>query len=77
VTITIVGDFADALSFLATQRAEHIRSLGLHDVRWLAGVDALTWLAQQLPHRGTTTAPANASAGFVDVRDQHRPAPVS
>lgn len=36
MTITIVGDFADALSFLASQRAEHIRSLGLHDVRWLA-----------------------------------------
>jgi hypothetical protein len=36
VTITIVGDFADPLSFLASQRAEHIRSLGLHQVRWLA-----------------------------------------
>jgi len=36
MTITIVGDFADSLSFLASQRAEHLRSLGLHDVRWLA-----------------------------------------
>ena len=36
MTITLVGDFADPLSFLASQRAEHIRSLGLHDVRWLA-----------------------------------------
>ena len=36
MTITIVGDFADHLSFLASQRAEHIRSLGLHQVRWLA-----------------------------------------
>jgi hypothetical protein len=36
VTITIVGDFADSLSFLASQRAEHIRTLGLHQVRWFA-----------------------------------------
>jgi hypothetical protein len=36
MTLTIVGDFADPLSFLASQRVEHIRSLGLHDVRWLA-----------------------------------------
>jgi hypothetical protein len=36
VTITLVGDFADPLSFLASQRAELIRSLGLHEVRWLA-----------------------------------------
>lgn len=36
MTITIVGDFADPLSFLASQRAELIRSLDLHDVRWLA-----------------------------------------
>jgi hypothetical protein len=36
VTITIVGDFADSLSFLASQRAEHIRTLDLHQVRWFA-----------------------------------------
>ena len=36
MTITIVGDFADSLSFLASQRAEHIRSLDLHDVWWFA-----------------------------------------
>lgn len=36
MTITIVGDFADPLSFLASQRAAHIRSLDLHDIRWLA-----------------------------------------
>jgi hypothetical protein len=36
VTITVVGDFADSLSFLASQRVEHIRSLDLHHVRWLA-----------------------------------------
>lgn len=36
MTLTIIGDFADPLSFLASQRAEHIRSLGLHEVRWLA-----------------------------------------
>lgn len=38
MTITIVGDFADPLSFLASQRTEHIRSLDLHDIRWLAVV---------------------------------------
>jgi len=32
VTITIVGDFADPLSFLASQRVEQISSLGLHEV---------------------------------------------
>ena len=36
MSITLVGDFADALSFLASQRAELIRSLGLDEVRWLA-----------------------------------------
>jgi hypothetical protein len=36
LSITLVGDFADALSFLASQRAELIRSLGLDEVRWLA-----------------------------------------
>jgi hypothetical protein len=36
VTITLIGDFADPLSFLASQRVEHIRSLGLHDVEWFA-----------------------------------------
>lgn len=34
--ITIVGDFADPMSFLASQRVEQIRSLGLLDVEWLA-----------------------------------------
>ncbi|HVA59040.1 MAG TPA: hypothetical protein VNG13_00700 [Mycobacteriales bacterium] len=34
--VTIVGDFADPLSFLASQRADQIASLGLHEVRWLA-----------------------------------------
>jgi hypothetical protein len=36
MTITVLGDFADPLSFLASQRAEHVASLGLHQVRWLA-----------------------------------------
>jgi len=36
MTLTVIGDFADPLSFLASQRVEQIRSLGLHDVRWLA-----------------------------------------
>jgi 2-hydroxychromene-2-carboxylate isomerase len=36
MTITVVGDFADPLSFLASQRVEQIRSLGVHDVEWLA-----------------------------------------
>jgi hypothetical protein len=36
MTITVVGDFADPLSFLASQRVEQISSLGLHEVHWLA-----------------------------------------
>lgn len=36
MAITIVGDFVDPLSFLASQRAELIRSLDLHDIHWLA-----------------------------------------
>ncbi len=36
MTITLVGDFADPLSFLASQRVEQIRSLDLHDVHWFA-----------------------------------------
>lgn len=34
--VTIVGDFADPLSFLASQRVEQLSSLGLIDVRWYA-----------------------------------------
>lgn len=36
MTVTIIGDFADPLSFLASQRVEQLRSLGLLDVHWLA-----------------------------------------
>lgn len=36
MTVTVIGDFADALSFLASQRVEQITSLGLAEVRWLA-----------------------------------------
>lgn len=36
ITITVVGDFADPLSFLASQRVEQLASLGLVDVRWVA-----------------------------------------
>lgn len=36
MTITLIGDFADPLSFLASQRVEQIASLGLHEVRWQA-----------------------------------------
>lgn len=36
MNITLVGDFADPLSFLASQRVELFRSLGLHEVQWLA-----------------------------------------
>lgn len=36
MTVTLIGDFADPLSFLASQRIAQIRSLGMHDVRWLA-----------------------------------------
>lgn len=36
MTITLVGDFADPLSFLASQRVEQITSLGLHEIRWEA-----------------------------------------
>src|SRR5581483_10438013 len=34
--IVVFGDFADPLSFLASQRVEQIASLGLHDIEWLA-----------------------------------------
>lgn len=34
--ITVVGDFADPLSFLASQRVERIRALGSFGVEWLA-----------------------------------------
>lgn len=34
--ITVVGDFADPLSYLASQRVAQIRSLGLLDIEWLA-----------------------------------------
>lgn len=34
--IGIVGDFSDPLSFLASQRVEQIKSLGLHQVHWMA-----------------------------------------
>jgi hypothetical protein len=43
----------------------------------LAGVDALTWLAQQLPHRNAPTALADAGVAIGDVPVQHRPAHVS
>jgi hypothetical protein len=36
MTLTLVGDFADPLSFLASQRIEQLRSLGLLDVDWIA-----------------------------------------
>lgn len=36
MTVTIVGDFADPMSFLASQRVEQLRSLGLLDVNWIA-----------------------------------------
>ena len=36
MTVTVIGDFADPLSFLASQRVAQIRSLGVHDVRWVA-----------------------------------------
>lgn len=36
MALTLIGDFADPLSYLASQRVEQIRSLGLHDVQWLA-----------------------------------------
>jgi hypothetical protein len=34
--VTVVGDFADPLSFLASQRVTQIVSLGLLEVRWFA-----------------------------------------
>lgn len=34
--ITLVGDFADPLSFLASQRVAKIASLGVHRVQWVA-----------------------------------------
>jgi hypothetical protein len=34
--LAIIGDFADALSFQASQRVEHIRSLALAELCWLA-----------------------------------------
>jgi hypothetical protein len=36
VKMIIVGDFADPLSYLASQRVAHITALGLADVEWLA-----------------------------------------
>lgn len=34
--VIVIGDFADPLSFLASQRAEQLRSLGLLGFRWCA-----------------------------------------
>lgn len=36
MTVTVVGDFADPLSYLASQRVEQLGSLGVCDLRWLA-----------------------------------------
>ena len=36
MTVTIIGDFADPLSFLPSQRIEQLHSLGRHDVDWIA-----------------------------------------
>ena len=36
MSVLVMGDFADPLSFLASQRVEQIASLGLCDVRWAA-----------------------------------------
>jgi hypothetical protein len=36
MNVTVVGDFADPMSFLASQRVEQITSLGLADINWLA-----------------------------------------
>jgi hypothetical protein len=36
MSVTVVGDFADPLSFLASQRVEQLRSLGLLDPTWAA-----------------------------------------
>lgn len=52
---TLIGDFADPLSFLASQRLEQIHSLGLHDIAWLA-VDG----DRRRPTTGTPLAPETA-----------------
>jgi len=36
MNVTIVGDFADPMSFLASQRVEQITSLELANIKWLA-----------------------------------------
>jgi hypothetical protein len=36
MTVTVIGDFADPLSFLASQRVGRVSSLGPCEVRWLA-----------------------------------------
>lgn len=36
MSVTVLGDFADPLSFLASQRVEQLSSLGAADIGWLA-----------------------------------------
>jgi len=36
MTVTIVGDFADPLSFLASQRLDQLNTSGVSDITWLA-----------------------------------------
>lgn len=55
MSVLVVGDFADPLSFLASQRVEQIVSLGLHEVRWLAVESDRTW-----PVGGRPLDPARA-----------------
>ena len=43
MSVLVIGDFADPLSFLASQRVEQVVSLGLHEVRWLAVQADRSW----------------------------------
>lgn len=59
MSVTVVGDFADPLSYLASQRVEQIRSLGLHTVEWLA---------VETDHLRPMTGTALTDAGAEQVR---------
>jgi 2-hydroxychromene-2-carboxylate isomerase len=70
-TFTVIGDFADPMSYLASQRVTRLQSLGIADVTWCA-----VTAQSRLPRAGVPLSePAAVAAARVALPGEFLPAP--